>query len=452
MLYPLDPQRLRGRPCEVTMQTQVWPIVLLALATAALLPESVWAQSAHMNDTLLARLTAEAVAANPSLETSRAMAQAAAARVRPAGALPDPMLSAGVMNLTLPRFAFRESDFTEVDVELSQEFPWPGTLRARTAVARAQARGSRAEVAARRRTVVVRTAELYYRLRYLVTARATLTRQRELLEAGVDISTARYASTSAPQSDPLQARVALARLDTEEADLAAEETEFRARLKALRNVSGPDSLPIEPIRPELIRENLRLSSASGVILASDLSANDSLPEHPRLTARQAAITAAEQAVRVEQLGARPDFTIMTRYGARPLGSDFFSAFVGLRIPLYAGRKQHRLADAARAEAEAASAALAEERAALAEEVRTTLAQIQSEAARLRLLTGQVVPASQATVDATLRSYRVGQVEFLTVLAAEDALYRARLDAARVAAEHLTHLVMLEQLVTPEEGS
>jgi len=429
------------------------PHFLMTLAGPLLgvfLPEYVGAQVPA--DSVLARLTAEALAANPSLETSRAMARAATARVRPAGALPDPMLSLGVMNLTLPRFAFRESDFTEVDVELSQEFPWPGTLGARTAVARAQARGSRAEAAVRRRDVVVRTAELYHRLRYVVTARATLTRQRELLAAGVDISTARYASTNAPQSDPLQARVALARLDTEEADLAAEEAELRARLKALRNVTGPDSLTAEPIRPESISKDLQLSSASGVTLAGDLSSNDSVPEHPRLLARQAAIAAAEQAIRVEQLGARPDFTIMTRYGARPIGADFFSAFIGFRIPLYAGRKQHGLADAARAEADAARAALAKERAALVEEVRTTLAQIQSEATRLRLLTGQVVPASQATVDATLRSYRVGQIEFLTVLAAEDALYRARLDAARVAAEHLTHLVMLEQLMTPEGDS
>ena len=425
-------------------------MTLPALLLGVFLPKYVGAQVPA--DSVLARLTAEALAANPSLETSRAMARAATARVRPAGALPDPMLSLGVMNLTLPRFAFRESDFTEVDVELSQEFPWPGTLGARTAVARAQARGSRAEAAVRRRDVVVRTAELYHRLRYVVTARATLTRQRELLAAGVDISTARYASTNAPQSDPLQARVALARLDTEEADLAAEEAELRARLKALRNVTGPDSLTAEPIRPESISKDLQLSSASGATLAGDLSSNDSVPEHPRLLARQAAIAAAEQAIRVEQLGARPDFTIMTRYGARPIGADFFSAFIGFRIPLYAGRKQHGLADAARAEADAARAALAEERAALVEEVRTTLAQIQSEATRLRLLTGQVVPASQATVDATLRSYRVGQIEFLTVLAAEDALYRARLDAVRVAAEHLTHLVMLEQLMTPEGDS
>jgi outer membrane protein TolC len=78
------------------------------------------------------------------------------------------------------------------------------------------------------------------------------------------------------------------------------------------------------------------------------------------------------------------------------------------------------------------------------------AQIQSTALRLRLLTDQVVPSAQATVDATLRNYRVGQVQFLTVLATEDALYRAELDAARVAAEHLTQVIMLDQLLSPED--
>jgi outer membrane protein, heavy metal efflux system len=424
----------------------------VAVLAAALLPTPLGAQATPSSDTLLARLTSEAIAANPAIGASRALARAATARIRPAGALPDPMLTVGVMDLTLPGFGFRESDFTEVDVELSQEFPWPGSLAARTAAARAQARSSRAELATQRRGLVVRTADFYHRLRYVVTARATLIRQRQLLATGVDISTVRYASTSAPQSDPLQARVALARLETEEAELAAQETELRAQLKALRNVQGPDALTVEPIRPEQVPSDLHQGGGVGAHGPADWLGSDSVPEHPRLTARRAEIEAADHAVRVERLAARPDFTVMTRYGARPLGADFFSAFLGVRLPLYAGRKQHRLTDAARAEAEAARAGLAEEQATLAEEIRTVRAQIRSGATRLRLLTDRVVPSAQATVEATLRSYRVGQVEFLTVLAAQDALYRARLDAGRVAAEHLTHLVMLEELLKPEEGA
>jgi len=409
----------------------------LAFATG---PASLRAQQSVGSDTLLQRLTAEAVAANPAVQAARAMARAAAARVPPAGALPDPMLTAGVMNLTLPRFAFRESDFTEVDVELSQEFPWPGTLRARTDAARADARGREADVANRRREIAVRTAELYYRLRYVVTAQVTLRGQGALLATGVEIATTRYATASVPQSDPLQARVALARLDTEDADLAAQEIELRADLKALRNVTGLDSLAIEPIRAEGVPLELHPVGAPR---------EDSLAAHPRLAARQAAVDAAERTARVEQLGARPDFTVMTRYGARPIAADFFSTFIGIRVPLWAGRKQHRLADAARADAEAARAALQEEAAALDAELQGARARVSAGQTRLQLLVTRVIPSARATVEAVLSSYRVGQVEFLTVLAAEDSLYRAELDAAMVAAEHLTHLVILEQLLLQE---
>ncbi|MBA3894379.1 MAG: TolC family protein [Gemmatimonadales bacterium] len=403
------------------------------------------AQDAPGADSLLARLTAEALAANPSLGADRALARAATARVRPAGALPDPMLSIGVMNLTLPRFAFRESDFTEVDVELSQEFPWPGTLGARTSAARADARALESTVADRRRQVSVRAAALYYRLRYVAAAHRTLARQRSLLAAAVEISTARYATTSAPQSDPLQARVALARLDTEEADLTEEDAELRAELRALRNRPAGDSLRIEPVRPELTVTATHIGRTRGDIVAAE-----SLTYHPRVAARLAAVEAAEQTARVERLAARPDFTLMTRYGARPLGSDFFSAFVGVRLPLFAGRKQHRLAEAAEADADAARAAVAEETAALAAELESTRARVAAGERRLRLLVDQVVPAARATAEASLRSYRVGQVDFLNVLAAEDARYRADLDAAREASEHLTHLVMLQQLLARED--
>jgi outer membrane protein, heavy metal efflux system len=406
-------------------------------------PDSLAAQE-PARDSLLIRLTQEALAANPRLAAEQATARAAAVRARAAGALPDPMLETGVMNLTLPDFAFRESDFTEVDVQLAQEFPWPGTLGARTRQAEAEARMRTAAAGARARDVAVRTAELYYRIRYVMAARSTLARQRVLLETAVDVSTARYASTAVPQSDPLQARVAVARLESEEAELAVEEAELRAGLKALRNVSGPDSLAVEPVRPEVV------VLASEQIHDSMPALDDSIPDHPRIRAREAAVDVADRTARVEQLGARPDFTIMARYGARPLGADFFSAFVGVRLPLWAGRKQHRLAEAARIDADAARAEADDERAALAAEIRTARAEVTAGARRLRLLTERVLPAARATVEATLRTYRVGQVEFVTVLATEDALYRAELDAARVAAEHLMHLVSLQQLLAPEE--
>jgi len=277
-----------------------------------------------------------------------------------------------------------------------------------------------------------------------VAAEAILARQRALLETGVQISTTRYATGSVGQSDPLQARVARVRLDGEAAAFRAEDAGLRADLRALRNVRGADSVAVAPIDADSVYAALEHTGAHRI--AEQAGADSILLSHPRLESRRAAIDAAEATARVETLGGRPDFTFTTRYGARPLGSDFFSALVGVRLPLWAGRKQHRLAEAARDEAVAARAALIDETQALTAELTRVRADAEAGQIRLQLLVTQVVPSAEATLEAALRSYRVGQVDFLNVLAVEDALYRARLDAAQIAAEHLTHLVMLQQLL------
>jgi outer membrane protein TolC len=356
------------------------------------------------------------------------------------------MLSLGVMDLTLPRFGFRQSDFTEVDVEVSQQFPWPGTLSSQTRAARAMARGAEAETTALRREIAVRVATLYYRLRYVVTATQTLAQQRTLVESTVEISTARYGTGSVPQTDPLQARIALARLVTEQAALQAEESALQANLRAARGIQGSEQLSVAPIDVDSVAAILEDAEAGHAL---HLSQADPLATHPRLEVRQAAIEAAEATVRAEALSARPDLKVSTRYGARPLGADFFSAFVGIRIPLWAGRKQRLLTDAARLDLEASERGLDEERASLSAELERTLADARAGSVRLRLLASSVLPLTREGVGAALRGYRTGQNDFLSVFTALDTHYHAVLEAADVATEHLTHLIMLEQLLEPE---
>ena len=402
------------------------------------------AQQGVPADSLLARLTAETLANNPGLAQLNVLGQAASARSRAAGALPDPTLKIGVSNLELPRFAFRRSDFTEVDVEAEQEFPWPGTLSARSRAASARASGRQADIAVRRRELVVKTASLYNRLRYVLAARQILGKQHALLESAVETSTARYASGAAPQSDPLAARVARARLSEDAAALAAEEARLRASLRALRGVTAPEMLAVFPIESREIR------SVYPDFAARAHAGSESLDQHPLLASRRAAILASDETAREATLGQRPGFTVMARYGARTIASDFFSAAVGLRVPLWKGRKQRQLALAARLDADGDRAALLEERATLESEYEATIAEAEAGLERLRLLLDEILPSAEAARDAALRSYQAGKVDFLTVLTAGQAAFQTQLEAAEVAAEHLSHLVMLQQLSGPED--
>src|SRR2546425_5960353 len=160
------------------------------------------------SDSVLQTLVAEALARNPTVAQRESAVRAATLRIRPAGSLPDPMLTLGGMDLVLPHFEFNHSDFTEAAVELSQEIPWPGTLGARSGVMHAAAAGARAEERVVRRELTTAIAVAYYRLGYTVTALETVRHQRVLLEAAVQLSTTRYATGAAPQSDPLPANLA----------------------------------------------------------------------------------------------------------------------------------------------------------------------------------------------------------------------------------------------------
>src|SRR5438034_11848927 len=220
-------------------------------------------------DSGLQSLVAEALARNPTIAQRRAAVGAATLRIRPAGSLPDPMLTVGVMDLVLPHFAFNQSDFTEADVELSQEIPWPGTLGARSGVMRAAAAGARAEEGAVRRELTTAMAVAYYRLGYAVTARETLRHQRELLDAAVQLSTTRYATGAAPQSDPLQAKLARDSLRSEEFALESERVAALAAVNALRNRTPGDSLGVVAMDPAQVRagdrKSTRLNSSHTVI-------------------------------------------------------------------------------------------------------------------------------------------------------------------------------------------
>src|SRR5690348_4843760 len=399
-------------------------------------------------DSGLQSLIAEALARNPTIAQRQAAVRAATLRIRPAGTLPDPMLSVGVMDLLLPHFEFNQSDFTEVDAELSQEIPWPGTLGARSGVMRAAAAGARAEEGTVRRELTTAAAGAYYRLRYAVTALETLRRQRELLEAGVQLSTTRYATGAAPQSDPLQAKLARDRLRSEEFVLESERVAARAAVNALRNRPPGDSVAIAPIDPTPVRAAAATEPPTDSLVAMALAA------HPRLAAQRAAVEVATRTIQFERLGARPDFTLTLRYGYRPRAfninfPDFFSAFVGLRLPVWAWRKQNRLADAARADSTGAAAGLRVAELQLSREVTEAAARVQASQQRLALLVDGVLPNARGTVESVLRSYQVGRAEFLTLLSVEDARYRAELEAVAVAADYQAQIVMLRQLTARE---
>src|SRR5260221_13644083 len=100
------------------MQFRQLVLMALALATAGAAPVRAQDSLAPLgSDSVLRSLVAEALARNPTVVQRQAAVRAATLRVRPAGTLPDPMLSAGGRTLQLRPSSSNRANFTRATAE-----------------------------------------------------------------------------------------------------------------------------------------------------------------------------------------------------------------------------------------------------------------------------------------------------------------------------------------------
>jgi outer membrane protein TolC len=352
-------------------------------------------------------LVAEALAKNPDLVAARQEAAAARARVSPAGALPDPMVTVNYENDGVSPSLGVES-MTRLQFMAQQAIPFPGKLGLQERVAKADA-----ERSATRPDRVALALKAAVRRWYasLLEARENLRLVDEQIETwrGIEeIIRARYSAGMGTQQDVLRAQSERTRLLQQRLkDVAAEEG---ALIELRRLLYRPPDAPV-PTERRLVPGEPLAALPPEEFLKKTLEATPELKE---------AALAKERARLAEELARRnlrPDFVASAGYmnrGSLPL---MWSAGVGVSVPLWAGKKQRPLIVEARSLFEAASATEASLR-------RQALARTEERLIRIRQLVDESRLDSEAllvqdrlAVDAALASYRTGAVPFVTVLEA-----------------------------------
>ena len=377
----------------------------------------------------VAALVAEALQKNAELMAARQEAAASAARVGPAGALPDPMVTVGYENDGAAPSLGTEP-MTRLAFGAQQAFPFPGKLGLARDVAKADAAraGTRPERVALTLEGAVRRAYAD-----LLEAREDLRLVDEQLETWRDIEAvirARYSAGMGTQQDILRAQSERTRLLQQRRRDEASESRALATLRGL--LYRPAAAPI-PTAGRLQAGRLPAAPEPAETLARALEATPELKD--AILAKERAKLAAELARR----NLRPDFVASAAYmnrGGLPL---MWSAAVGVSIPLWAGQKQRPLiveADSLFESASAREASLTRQIQALTEE---RLIRIDSLAAEAKLDAEGILVQDRLSVDAALSSYRTGSVPFVTVLEALGTFFSDR----RAAASRLASLIRAE---------
>lgn len=421
------------------MKVKMKPPAMLAAGWLAL----GWAGAGPAQELRLEELIAEALSNNLELKARAEEETAAGEQVGPAGALPDPMVSVGVMSLPVDSWSFSAEPMTQTQVGLSQAFPFPGKRSLLTRAARAERDASEARVDAARLRVIREVRESYAELYYLDHALELTRQNQEVLRQLGRVAGAKYAVGQGVQADVLKAQVELSLLLDQEIALNQARQAAAANLNRLL---GRD--PAEAVGPARRMELAPLRAEVAALAEKALSANPELMEANQMVA------ASESLARLSARSYYPDFTLMVAWGFRgdlvQAGRridqpDLFSAGVGFNLPVYSYRKQSRERAASQARLRSREHERAEQVLRLKEEVIATYAEAGRAWQELMLYRSGIIPQSRQSLESALTAYQVNRVDFLTLLDNQQTLLDQEIRLRRLEADYSRACARLDEL-------
>ena len=374
---------------------------------------------------------------SPRLEAARQSAVAAKARIGPARTLPDPQFQIGLMNRLLPGLGLQDP-LGMNQIQLMQMIPTAGKLglAGRVAAAQAAASGERAQDV--RWELRSRAAMSFYDLYQADHSLRVAVETQRLLSDLAKTAAAMYAVGQGRQPDVLRAQVELARMSEEITRMRTMRVAMTARLNAL--LDQPQETDVaSPVLPAFPTELPPLDSLERLALAN----------RPMLRAGEQDLRAAESARRLARREIWPDLQLGVVYGQRPmdLGTERMMSFMlGFSLPIFAGGRQLKM----RQETEAMQRMAAADLQAMRAETRGRVVELYADVVRARnlgtLYRATILPQSDATVTSAGAAYRVGGVDFMTLLDARMTVNKYRQDLFQLEAEEGKALAELEMLV------
>lgn len=413
----------------------------LAALLAALLATPAMADEARIGrdvDSLLAYAREH----NPEFASVRYEAEAAAERVTPAGALPDPKLRTELMDLT--RQGTQSPNVLPGRVgsaryTLMQDVPWFGKRDLKREIAELEAEGSQGRATGVWQEIAARIKSGYAQLYFVVRSEAL---NREILSLMVrleQVAQLRYASGLAAQQDVIRAQVEQTALRNELLGLENERRQLQARLNAwlARPVGAPLAEP-ERLRPVPAPARLQAAELEERVRA----------RNPQLFADEARIKAAEKSRDLAFKNRYPDFT----FGVVPNQTQStvrqWDMMVEVNVPLQQAtrRAQERESEAMLSAARTRKEATANQ---VLGELDETLSGLDVARRTEILTTTSLLPQAELTFQAALPGYETGKVDFATLLDAQRQIRLARQNILKAQAEAQIRLADLEKLLGEE---
>ncbi len=389
-----------------------------------------------------------ALANNQGLAELQSQSDALGAVPSQAGTLPDPTLGFNALNLPTDTFDRDQEAMTQMQVTLSQAFPFPGKLGLRREAAQYEAGAAAKRVLDKRLQVAADVRTAWWELLYLDHALVIVDQNQAVMRDFIEIAQTKYKVGNGLQQDVLLAQLELSRLLNRELPLQGMRGSSEADLNALldRPVNEPIRLPQAP-------RNINLPQMPGETQLLQAA----LDTRPLLDVQRERTEAARMRLDLAKKDYYPDFKLGAGYGFRdgnnPDGSsraDFASFMLSINLPIYSRGKQSKAVEQRSSEYFQRKHLFNDTLRSVQATIARNLAQYQASREQVSLYGTAIIPQAQQTVSAMLSGYQVNKVDFLNVLNAQITLYNAQISYWEVLSRAKQSLAKLAASVGSEK--
>jgi outer membrane protein TolC len=401
---------------------------------------SLWAQEGKPAPLKLNELIEEALNKNPDVLAAKSKWEVFKERPPQAGALDDPMLGFGILNLPTDTFSFRQEDMTMKEVSVTQRVPYPGKRGLRSEMAQKEADAALSDYEEVKNKVSREIKMAYFDLFYANRAIEVTEKNREILKLLNQIAETRYSVGEGIHTDVFKAQVELSKMIDELIMLNQSKRTLKARINTL--LHQPPFAPLgDPA--EVTFEKFSADPEEMVKAAAE--------NRPLLQSMKRTVERNRAGLRLAEKDYYPDFDLKLAYGQRDDGpngrrADMVTAMVGINLPLWYKSKQERKVAESQKDIQSAKDQLA----AMTNEIRfmvsDRLTEIERAEKQIELLKTGIIPQATLSLDSAMSSYRVNKVDFITVLDSLMTLFRYEVQYYRLLTDSRKNVAEIEAAV------
>lgn len=412
-------------------------IMMLALLNGVILPTP---EKENRNE-----LINQAIQVSPRIKMLNSKRKVSMSKIDQDTNLPDPVLTLGLVNLPTNSFSFNQEPMTGKVIGLSQNFPFPGGLESKSEAIAIDTLIIAQEIEDYKNEIRKNVSLLYYDLQ-LVREEKELTRESILLlEQIAEVVRSKYTVSESSLQNLIQIQSQITKVKDKIEILNGKENATLAELNVF--LLREENSPIQTERLPVID---RQEFSSTYLL------NKANENRPFLKG----IQLAEQKSKLLEESAKysyyPNFSLGLQYMQRDYSSltgqnwnDLFSFIVGVTLPLGYGGSNFSKSEEAKYLQKFYRDQYSASVQSLNQSLVKIIAKINELKIRNKLISETLLPQTEQSLQAALADYKVGSIDFINVINAENEILTIKIELIKIRAEHADNIAQLEFLVGTE---